>query len=170
MTFAVIGNMGISLVNRSELERRYPLNEYGTLAHTTWECKYHVIFIPKYRKKALYGDLRKYLGGVFRELAKAKDCEIEEGHLCVDHVHMLMSIPPKYSVSVIVGFLKGESAIYVARNFMGHRKNMTGQNFWARGYFVSTVGRDEETIRNYVRNQELEDMKLEQGNLFKNNP
>jgi len=143
------------------------MRKSGTLTHTTWECKYHVVFIPKCRKKVLYGTLRKYLGTVFKDLAQQRESEIEEGHLRPDHVHMLLSVPPKYSVSEVVGFIKGKSAIYVARNFMSHRKNYGGQNFWARGYYVSTVGRDEKTIRKYIQDQEKEDIKLEQGDLFR---
>jgi putative transposase len=143
------------------------MRKSGTLTHTTWECKYHVVFIPKCRKKVLYGTLRKYLGTVFKDLAQQRESEIEEGHLRPDHVHMLLSVPPKYSVSEVVGFIKGKSAIYVARNFMSHRKNYGGQNFWARGYYVSTVGRDEKTIREYIQDQEKEDKKLEQGDLFR---
>ena len=143
------------------------MRKSGTLTHTTRECKYHVVFIPKCRKKVLYGTLRKYLGTVFKDLAQQRESEIEEGHLRPDHVHMLLSVPPKYSVSEVVGFIKGKSAIYVARNFMSHRKNDGGQNFWARGYYVSTVGRDEKTIRKYIQDQEKEDIKLEQGDLFR---
>jgi len=143
------------------------MRKSGTLTHTTWECKYHVVFIPKCRKKVLYGTLRKYLGTVFKDLAQQRESEIEEGHLRPDHVHMLLSVPPKYSVSKVVGFIKGKSAIYVARNFMSHRKNYGGQNFWARGYYVLTVGRDEKTIRKYIQDQEKEDIKLEQGDLFR---
>jgi putative transposase len=137
-----------------------------TLKHSVWECKYHVVWIPKYRKKTLYGELRKYLGDIFHELAKQKECKIEEGHLMSDHVHMLISIPPKYSVAQIVGFIKGKSAISIARIYLGRRKNFTGQSFWARGYHVSTVGRDEEKIRNYIRHQEQEDRKLDKLSLF----
>ena len=142
------------------------MKSYGTLTHTTWECKYHVIFIPKKRKKIIYGKLRRYLGGILKDLAEQMESKIEEGHLCPDHVHMLISIPPKYAVSEVVGFVKGKSAIYVARNFMKREKNYTGQSFWARGYYVSTVGRDENAIRQYIRNQEKEEQKLEQGDLF----
>ncbi len=141
------------------------MRKSGTLTHTTWECKYHVVFIPKCRTKVLYGTLRKHLGAVFKDLAQQRESEIEEGHLRPDHVHMLLSVPPKYSVSEVVGFIKGKSAIYVALNFMSHRKNYGGQNFWARGYYVSTVGRDEKTIREYIQDQE--DRKLEQGDLFR---
>jgi putative transposase len=103
-----------------------------------------VVLIPKYRRKALFGNLRPELGKVFRELARRKECEIDEGHLAVDPVHMLISIPPKHAVSQVVGYIKGKSAIHIARNFGGRKRNFVGQHFWASGYFVSTVGRDEE--------------------------
>ncbi len=125
------------------------------------------MFIPKYRRKAIYGWIRKELGPIFRDLARQKESIVEEGHLKSDHVHMLLSIPPKYSVSQVVGFIKGKSAIAVARNFMGRTKNFIGQHFWARGYYVSTVGRDEQTIREYIRGQEQEDQRLDQLNMFK---
>ncbi len=141
---------------------------YKSLTHTRWDCKYHVVFIPKYRRKALYKELRKYLGEVFRDLASQKECEIEEGHLIVDHVHMLISIPPKDSVAQVIGFIKGKSAIHIARNYLGKRRNFVGQHFWARGYLVSTVGKDEAIIREYIRNQEQEDKRLEQLSLFDN--
>src|SRR5208337_4252818 len=117
-------------------------------------------------KKGLYGELRKHLGSLFKELAGQKESPILEGHLKPDHVHMLISIPPKYSVSQVVGFLKGKSAIQIARVYLGKRKNFTGQHFWARGYFVSTVGIDEEAIRAYIKAQEKEDRRLDQFNLF----
>jgi putative transposase len=131
--------------------------DYETLSHSKWDCKYHVVFIPKYRRKALYAELRRHLGAAFRTLAEQKESRIEEGHLMVDHVHMLISIPPKYAVANVVGFIKGKSAIHIARTFMERKRNFVGQHFWARGYFVSTVGRDEAVIRRYIRNQEAED-------------
>ena len=137
-----------------------------SLSHTRWECKYHVVFIPKYRKKALYGSLRRELGTVFRDLARRKECEVLEGHLMPDHVHMLIAVPPKFSVSQVVGFVKGKSAIHIARVYSGRRQNFTGQSFWARGYFVSTVGKDEEIVRAYIRNQEKEDRRIDQMTLF----
>jgi len=137
------------------------------LSHTRWECKYHVVFIPKYRKKSIYGWVRKELGAIIRELARQKESRVEEGHLMADHVHMPLSIPPKYSVSGVVGFIKGKSAITIARRFMDRAKNYVGQNFWARGYYVSTVGRDEAQIREYIREQEKEDKRLDQLNMFK---
>jgi putative transposase len=110
--------------------------------------------------------LREYLGVTLKDLALQKECKIEEGHLMPDHVHILISIPPKYSVSQVVGFIKGKSVISIARTYMGRRKNFTGQSFWARGYYVSTVGRDEETVRNYIKHQESEDKRIEQLDLF----
>mgnify|MGYP001599574345 FL=1 len=137
-----------------------------SLSHTVWECKYHVVWIPKYRRKSLYEQLRKHLGQVFRELARQKESMIEEGHLMPDHVHMLISIPPKYGVAQVVGYIKGKSAIHIARTFLGRKKNFTGQSFWARGYFVSTVGRDEQMIREYIKKQETDDHRLDQLNMF----
>ena len=110
--------------------------------------------------------MRKELGPIMRGLAQQKEVVVEEGHLMPDHVHMLLSIPPKYSVSGVVGFIKGKSAIAIARRFMDRAKNFVGQNFWARGYYVSTVGRDEEQIRNYIREQEKEDKRLDQLKMF----
>ena len=137
-----------------------------SLSHSKWECKYHIIWIPKYRRKSIYKELRPYLGSMFKELASRKECEIEEGHLMSDHVHILISIPPKYSVAQIVGFIKGKSAISIARTYFGRRKNFTGQSFWARGYYVTTVGRDEEVVRNYIKHQETEDHRIDQLDLF----
>ena len=114
------------------------MHDDQSLSHTKWDCKYHVIWIPKYRKKAIFGELRKYLGEIFRELARQKECTVIEGHLMPDHVHIMLAIPPKYSVAQVVGFMKGKSAIQIARNFQGRKKNFVGQNFWARGYYVST--------------------------------
>jgi REP-associated tyrosine transposase len=117
---------------------------HNHLNHATWECKYHVVFTPKYRKKVLFGQIRRHLGTVFRELAGRKECQIEEGHLMPDHVHILISIPPKYSVAEVIGYLKGKSSIWVAQNVERKARNFLGHKFWARGYFVSTVGRDDD--------------------------
>jgi putative transposase len=133
-----------------------------SLCHTRWDCKYHVVWVPKYRRKVLYGRLRRELGEVFHDLARQKDSRILEGHLQPDHIHVLISIPPKYSVAQVVGFMKGKSAIYIARTYLGQKKNYGGMHFWARGYYVSTVGADEEVIRNYIRNQDKEDQKLDE--------
>ena len=143
------------------------MDELQGLNHSKWECKYHVVFIPKCRRKTLYAQLRRHLEEVFRGLAEQKESKIEEGHLMPDHVHMMISIPPKYAVSQVIGFIKGKSAIHLARVYGETRRNFVGQSFWARGYFVSTVGRDEEVIRNYIRNQEEEDNRLEQMNLWR---
>jgi putative transposase len=144
------------------------MDEYQSLSHTKWDCKYHVICIPKYRRRALYGQLRRHLGEVFRKLAEQKESRIEEGHLMPDHVHMMIAIPPKYAVSQVVGFIiKGKSAIHLARSYAERSRNFVGQHFWARGYFVSTVGRDEEVIREYIRHQEEEDKRLDQMQLWR---
>ena len=137
-----------------------------SLSHTKWECKYHIVWIPKYRKKVLFKELRQELGTVLRELARQKESEILEGHLMRDHVHILIEIPPKHAVSQVVGYIKGKSAIHIARTYGGRKRNFTGQHFWARGYYVSTVGRDEEVIRQYIAKQEEEDKRYDQLNLF----
>ena len=149
------------------------MDEKESLCHTKWECKYHVVWIPKYRKKKLFLGLRGGLGEVFHALAAQKECKILEGHLRPDHVHILVSVPPKLSVSSVVGFIKGKSAIYIARNFSyiarnfsGRRRNFTGESFWARGFYVSTVGLDEELIRNYIKHQEKEDQRVDQLRLL----
>ena len=143
------------------------MDEMESLSHTKWECKYHVVFIPKGRRKALYGDLRRHLGGVFKQLAAQKESRIEEGHLLPDHVHMMIAIPPKHAVSQVIGFIKGKSAIHLARVYGERKRNFVGQHFWARGYWVSTVGRDEGVIREYIRNQEAEDRQLDQLGLWR---
>ena len=141
------------------------MRDYKSLTHTRWDCKYHIVFIPKCRQKVIYGELRKELGRVFHELARRKKVEIIEGHLMIDHVHMCISIPPKEAVSNIVGYIKGKSAITIAREFRGKRRNFRGENFWARGYFVSTVGLDEEMVIQYIKDQEKNDTHFEQMKL-----
>jgi len=142
------------------------MNNVQSLCHSVWDCKYHVVWIPKYRRKVLFGQLRKHLGEVIRELARQKESQVLEGHLCPDHVHVYLAIPPKYAVAQVVGYMKGKSAIHIARTFGGRVRNFTGEHFWARGYFVSTVGRDEEVIRNYIRRQEEEDRRVDQLKLL----
>ena len=132
---------------------------YESLSHSKWDCKYHLVFVPKCRKKVLYGNIRKFLGPVFHELAGQRRSKIIEGHMVQDHVHMLIQIPPKYSVSEVVGYMKGKSAIAVARQFGGRKRNFNGERFWARGYAVSTVGFEESQIRQYSRTQEQLDSK-----------
>ena len=131
-------------------------NIYQSLSHTSWNCKYHLIFVPKFRKKVIYGKIREALKEILHELARQKDSKIVEGHLLVDHVHMLISIPPKHSVSSVVGFMKGKSAIAIAK-MSGKQRNFNGENFWARGYAVSTIGYDLEAITKYIREQEESD-------------
>src|SRR5450432_498207 len=143
------------------------MDEYETLNHTTWDCKYHVVFIPKCRRKTIYVSLRPHLGEVFKRLAQQREAKVLEGHLMPDHVHMLLSIPPKYAVSQVVGYVKGKSAIHLARVYGERKRGFTGLHFWARGYFVSTVSRDETVIREYIKNQESEEQKLEQLNLWR---
>jgi putative transposase len=143
------------------------MDEPESLSHSKWECKYHVVFIPKCRRKALYDQLRQHLGEIFRTLAEQKESRILEGHLMRDHVHMLIAIPPKYAVSQVIGFIKGKSAITLARVYGERKRNFVGQHFWARGYFVSTVGRDERMIRDYIRGQEQEDKRLDQLDLWR---
>ena len=127
---------------------------YQSLSHSKWNCKYHVVFIPKRRRKTVFGQIRKQLGSIFHELARQKECRILEGHLMPDHVHMCIEIPPKFPVASIIGFLKGKSAIAIARQFAGKERNFTGEHFWARGYAVSTVGFELEQVRAYIREQE----------------
>jgi len=143
------------------------MNTVQSLCHSVWDCKYHVVWIPKCRRKVLFGRIRKHLGDVIRELARQKERQVLEGHLCLDHVHVYLAIPPKYAVSQVVGYIKGKSAIHIARTFGKRTRNFTGEHFWARGYFVSTVGRDEEVIRNYIRRQEDEDRRLDQLELLR---
>jgi len=138
------------------------MDKFESLSHTAWDCKYHVIVIPKCRRRTLCTQLRQHLGEVFRKLATQKESRVEEGHLMPDHVHMMLSIPSKYAVSQVVGFIKGKSAIHLARVYGERKRNFVGQRFWARGYFVSTVGRDEAVIREYIKKQEDEDQRLDQ--------
>ena len=130
------------------------MSDSESMSHSRWDCKYHVVFVPKYRKKVLYGKIRKFLGPVMHELARQKECKIVKGNMVQDHVHMLLQIPPKYAVSEVVGYLKGKSAIAVAREFSGRQRNFNGEKLWARGYAVSTVGFEEAQIRGYIANQE----------------
>jgi len=145
------------------------MNDPNRLTHSVWDCKYHIIWIPKCRRKRLYGGIAKDLGEIFHELARQRECTIVEGHVCPDHIHMLIEIPPKYAVSAVVGYIKGKSAIAIARTYLGKRQNFSGQNFWARGYYVSTVGRDEASIKKYIQEQEAEDRRQDQLEMFKDN-
>jgi putative transposase len=167
LTFTAVVTDETPFRERPSTRGSFTMDDYESLSHTKWECKYHVVFIPKYRRKVLYGELRQHLGDMFRKLALQKESRIEEGHLMLDHVHMMISIPPKYAVSQVVGFIKGKSAIHLARTYGERKRNFVGQHFWARGYFVSTVGRDEAAIREYIKNQEQEDKRLDQLNLWR---
>lgn len=130
-------------------------SSYESLSHSKWDCKYHVVFVPKYRKKMLYGKIRKFLWPLFHDLASHRSCKILEGHMVQDHVHMLIMIPPKYySVAEVIGYMKRKSVIAVARQFGGRKRNFNGEHFWTCGYAVSTVGSEEEKIKEYIRNQE----------------
>ena len=124
-----------------------------SLSHMRWDCKYHIVIIPKYRKRKLYGKFRKHVGEVIRELCRQRGVEMLEGHLMPDHIHMCLSIPPKYAVAFVIGFIKGKSAVRIHRQVLGNPR-VKGLHFWARGYCVSSVGLDEETIRKYIRDQE----------------
>ena len=142
------------------------MDERRSLNHTKWECKYHVVFIRKCRRKVLFKELRRHLGEVFRQLAEQKESRIEEGHLMPDHVHMMIAIPPKHAVSQVIGYIKGKSAIHLARVYGERKRNFVGQHFWARGFYVSTVGQDEPAVRKYIREQEEEDKRLDQMGLW----
>jgi putative transposase len=127
------------------------------LSHTVWECKYHIVWVPKKRRRIVYGKLRKELGTILRRLSEYKGVEVVEGTLCGEHIHMCLAIPPKYSVSTMVGYLKGKSAMIMFEKYSRLKKNFRGHRFWARGYYVSTVGLDEGKIRAYIRNQETDE-------------
>ena len=139
------------------------MHDFESLAHVRRDCKYHMVFIPKYRRKVLYGKLRAGIGRILRDLCEQKGIELLEGHAMPDHVHLCLRIPPKYSVSYTIGFLKGKSAVRVHRELLNERR-MAGLHFWATGYWVSTVGLDEEMVRKYIREQEDRDDK--QSKLF----
>ena len=130
---------------------------YQSLSHSRWHCKYHVVFVPKRRRKALFGHIRKALGPIFHELARQKECRILEGHVMPDHVHMCIEIPPKPAGASVIGFLKGKSALAIARRVQEKDRNFAGEHFWARGYAVSTVGFELEQVRQYIREQEAAD-------------
>ena len=130
------------------------MREWQSLAHVKWDCKFHIVIVPKYRKRVLYGNIRKRIGSIFHQLCRQKGVELLEGHAMPDHVHMVISLPPKYSGAMFVGYLKGKSAIMIHREFFNHQRGFTGKHFWSRGYCISTIGFDEQTIREYVRNQE----------------
>ncbi len=141
------------------------MKEWQSQAHVKWECKYHVVIIPKYRKKAIYGKLRQQIGEILRQLCRQKEIELLEGHAQADHVHMLLSVPPRYSIAMTVGYLKGKSAIRIHREYGKARGSLLGRSFWSRGYCVSTVGFNEEAVRQYIQDQENREKREEQGGL-----
>lgn len=130
------------------------MREWQSLAHVKWECKYHLVIVPKYRRKVLFGKARQRIGQILRQLCRQRGVELIEGHAMPDHIHLVLSVPPKYSLAMVVGYLKGKSAIQLHRQLLGVKQGFTGKHFWSRGYCVSTVGLDEKMIRAYVRNQE----------------
>lgn len=142
------------------------MRDWQSQTHVRHYCKYHVVFVPKYRKKVIYGALRRDIGRILRELCKQHGVEIVEAHAMRDHIHMLLMVSPKYSIANTIGFLKGKSAIRIFREHLQVRRNFTGRHFWARGYCVSTVGLDETMIREYIRNQEAEEKRQEQLQLL----
>ncbi len=137
------------------------MREWQSQAHVKWYCRYHVVIVPKYRRKSMFGAIRREVGEIFKELCRRFGIELVEGHVMADHVHMCLSVPPKYSVANTVGKLKGKAAIMIHQKF-GRKRNFVGLNFWARGYCVSTVGLDEATVREYIRTQEEQEKKEEQ--------
>ena len=138
------------------------MHDWRSLSHVRWDCKYHVVIVPKYRKKVMYGKLRRRVGPILRRLSQQRGITLLEGHAMSDHIHMCLSVPPKFSIAHTIGYLKGKSAVLIHRQLL-HERRMTGLSFWATGYCVSTVGLDEETIRRYIREQEL--LELGQGEL-----
>lgn len=128
-----------------------------SLAHTKWECKYHIVFAPKYRRRVIYGNIKEDIGKMLRKLCEYKGVEIIEAEACKDHIHMLVSIPPKYSVSQIMGYLKGKSSLMIFEKYANMKYKYGNRHFWCRGYYVSTVGRNRRTIEEYIRNQLQED-------------
>ncbi len=136
-------------------------NKSDNLAHTRWMCKYHIVFSPKYRRKVIYNQIRKDVGEIIRTLCQYKGVEIHEGHLMPDHVHLLVSIPPKYSVSSVMGYLKGKSALMIFERHANLKYKYGNRHFWSEGYYVSTVGLNEETIRKYIAEQEQRDQAMD---------
>ena len=141
------------------------MKDWQSQAHVKWECKYHVVILPKYRKKALYGRVRREVGRILRELCRQKGIELVEGKAMPDHVHMLLSVPPRYSIAMTMGYLKGKSAVRIHRNLLKTKGTLFGRSFWARGYCVSTVGLDEAVIRKYIQDQEKRQRDQDQGEL-----
>jgi len=142
------------------------MKDWQSQTHVKWECKYHVVILPKYRKKTVYGRVRRQIGLILRQLCRQKGIELLEGNAMPDHIHMLLSVPPKYSIAMTMGYLKGKSAVRIHREILRTEGTLFGRKFWARGYCVSTVGLEEGQIRQYVREQESHQKSQEQGELF----
>ncbi len=138
------------------------MDNTNSLAHTTWRCKYHVVFAPKYRRQIIYGKLKQDIGKILRDLCARKDVEIIGANACPDHIHMLLSIPPKYSVSAFMGYLKGKSSLIIFERHAQLKYRYGNRKFWCKGYYVDTVGRNKEAIRKYIREQLQEDQIAEQ--------
>ena len=130
------------------------MKDWKSQAHVKWDCKFHVVILPKYRKKVVYGELRRRIGEILRELCRHKGVDLEEGNALPDHIHMLLSVPPKYSIAMTIGYLKSKSAIRIHRRLLKMKGTLYGRAFWARGYCVSTVGFDEQQIKEYIKEQE----------------
>ena len=139
------------------------MHEWQSLSHVRWDCKYHVVIVPKYRKKVFFGKQRRRIGEIIRELCRQKGVELVEGNAASDHIHMLLSVPPKYSIAMIIGFLKGKSAIRVHRELLKTQGTLFGRALWSRGYCVSTMGLDEAMIKEYIQNQEKAERDQERG-------
>jgi len=151
----------VSLANLKSKEA-LPKMDNNSLAHTKWRCKYHIVFAPKYRRKEIYGEKKKEIGKILRMLCEWKGVEIIEANACKDHIHMLVSIPPKISVSGFVGFLKGKSSLMIFERFSNLRYKYGNRYFWCRGYYVGTVGKNKKAIEEYIKNQQKEDMIADQ--------
>ena len=134
----------------------------NSLSHTSWNCKYHIVFAPKYRRQIIYGKIKKEVGKILRTLCERKGVEIIEAEACADHIHMLVSIPPKYSVSEFMGYLKGKSSLMIFDKFANMKYRYGNRQFWCRGYYVNTVGGNKEAVAKYIRNQLEEDKQYEQ--------
>ena len=144
-------------------------NDTNSLAHTTWNCKYHIVFAPKYRRKVFFGQKRLEIGAILRSLCEWKEVEIIEAEVCPDHVHMLVSIPPKLSVSGFMGYLKGKSSILIYQKYANMKFKYRNREFWCRGYYVDTVGKNKKAIQEYIANQLKEDKEMEQMTIFEIN-
>ena len=154
--------MTVGLPTEPKKRRSFVVSDMKSLAHSKWNCKYHIVFAPKYRRQVIYGKIREDIGKMLRKLCEYKGIEIHEAEACKDHIHMLVSIPPKYSVSQIMGYLKGKSSLMIFEKYANMKYKYGNRHFWCRGYYVSTVGRNRKAIEQYIRNQIQEDNAEEQ--------